>query len=188
MATNINVIRFILVGGLSLSVALYSPVASVGGKAVTASSPAARCNENTEGTPTDLAGTYSGSIAYSAKDLSGNATLEVGPLHALERFRFNRFSITAGTLKLTGRIISITTCGYTTVTMFFDHDAGSANTSDPPTILSLRACKSGRKFSLSNATTNPSRHTFSFCSDLVEIVDTGRWGRGCEPLRFSECR
>ena len=137
-----------------------------------------RCNENSESIQTNVEGTYPGTVDYTSGNLSGEATLEIGPMQALGALRFNPFSITSGSTKLSGRIIAITTCGYTTATLFFDADSPNQQP-DPTRVISLQACKSNnqRSFSMNNATVSPTPRSFVFTSTSAVIADHGNWGR-----------
>jgi len=141
-----------------------------------------KCTEMSEGIQTDLAGSYPGTVEFQQMGLSGDVLLVVEAQQEIDQLKFNPFSLTAtgnASLRINGRLIAVTTCGYTTVTMVIlapttDTNAGSARHS---TILSLRACKSGTALRLFNATTSTARPTFSFSSTPGSIKDNGRWGR-----------
>lgn len=137
-----------------------------------------RCNENSESIQTNLEGTYPGTVDYASGNLTGDATLEVGPMQALGALRYNPISITSGSTKLSGRMIAITTCGYTTATLFLDADSPN-QLPDPTRVISLQVCKSNNQHSLSlnNATVSPTPRTFVFTSTSAVIADHGNWGR-----------
>jgi hypothetical protein len=136
-----------------------------------------RCNENSESIQTNVEGKYQGTVDYPSGNLSGEATLEIGPMQSLGALRFNPFSITSGGTKLSGRIIAITTCRYTTATLFFDTDSPNQQP-DPTRVISLQACKGNNQhpFSLNNATVSPTPRAFVFTSTEAEIADNGNWG------------
>lgn len=136
-----------------------------------------RCNENSESIQTNLEGTYpADNFTFGA--LTGKPTLKIEPLQALNALKFNPFSITSDSTKLSGRIIAITTCGYTTATLFFDVDSSSKPLPDPTRVISLQVCKSHdqHSFSLKNATVSTTLRGFVFTSTSAVIADHGNWG------------
>jgi hypothetical protein len=137
-----------------------------------------RCNQNSESIQTNLEGTYPAD-KFTFGNLTGNATLEIGPLQALDALKFNPFSITSDSTKLSGRVVAITTCGYTTATLFFDVDSSNKPLPDPTRVISLQVCKSDdqHSFSLNNATVSTTLRGFVFTSTSAVIADHGNWGR-----------
>jgi hypothetical protein len=108
---------------------------------------------------TDLSGTYNGTANYSEGGLSGDATLTING---------NDFTITSGSSTQEGRVVAVTTCNYTAVTMMFGKSQTTATTGSQPAPLpavSLRARKArggltlesvggeSRQFSFSSAPT-----------------------------------
>jgi hypothetical protein len=86
---------------------------------------------------TDLSGTYTGTANYTEGGLSGDATLTISG---------NHFTMTSGSTTQEGRVVAVTTCNYTAVTMMFGKEQVSAPTGPQPAPLpavSLRARKVG---------------------------------------------
>lgn len=144
-----------------------------------------QCTEDSESIQTDLSGNYHGSVEYPSAALSGEADLEVASQQQIDKLRFNPFTLKTGgrsPVQISGRLIAITTCGYTTVTMLLDVPSGEKSAkAHPPTILSLRACKSGKSFRLQNATEIPGQRRLSFSATTASIDDSTRWGRCGRP-------
>ena len=84
-------------------------------------------------TQTDLSGTYAGTFNCDALGLTGDTTLTITG---------NDFTTADGK---TGRIVASTTSGYTAVAM----QVGGADPTAPPTIVSMRARKTGNRLTLS---------------------------------------
>lgn len=106
---------------------------------------------------TDLSGTYTGSVNYAEGGLTGDATLTITG---------NDFTMTSGSSTQEGRVVAVTTCNYTAVTMRFGKDAGPAapGTTPPPPLptVSLRARRTGNGITLS--TVGGESREFSFSS------------------------
>ena len=95
-----------------------------------------RCDPNAQ-EQTDLSGTYTGTANYTEGNLSGDATLTITG---------NDFTLTSGSTTLEGRVVAVTTCNYTAVTMMFGKPQTTASTgAQPPPLpaVSLRARKVG---------------------------------------------
>ena len=95
-----------------------------------------RCDPNAQ-EQTDLSGTYTGSANYTEGGLSGDTTLTITG---------NDFTMTSGSTTLEGRVVAVTTCNYTAVTMMFGKAQMTASTGAQPAPLpavSLRARKVG---------------------------------------------
>jgi hypothetical protein len=91
---------------------------------------------------TDLSGTYTGTANYPEGGLSGETTLTITG---------NDFTMTAGSSTQEGRVVAVTTCNYTAVTMMFGKAQTSAATGAQPAPLpavSLRARKVGSGLTL----------------------------------------
>ena len=105
---------------------------------------------------TDLSGTYTGRVGYTDATMSGDGSLTING---------NDFTLTSGSVTQEGRIVAVTTCNYTAVTMRFGKDApvapGQTPPPPPPTI-SLRARRTGGGLSLD--TVPGESHMFSFHS------------------------
>jgi outer membrane biosynthesis protein TonB len=84
---------------------------------------------------TDLSGTYTGTFNCDALGLTGDTTLTITG---------NQFTTADGK---TGRIVASTTRGYTAVALQAG-DVGTGPTATAPTIVSLRARKSGNRLTL----------------------------------------
>ncbi|HWT00667.1 MAG TPA: hypothetical protein VN256_10505 [Pyrinomonadaceae bacterium] len=87
---------------------------------------------------TDLSGTYTGRVGYTDVVMAGDATLTISG---------NSFTLTTGQMAAEGRIVAVTTCNYTAVTMRFGKDAAATPGQPPPTV-SLRARRTGGGLSL----------------------------------------
>jgi hypothetical protein len=86
---------------------------------------------------TDLSGTYTGRVGYTDVVMAGDATLTISG---------NDFTLANGQMTEVGRIVAVTTCNYTAVTMRFGKDATVAPGQTPPPPLptvSLRARRMG---------------------------------------------
>ncbi len=105
---------------------------------------------------TDLSGTYTGSVDYPEGGLSGDATLTITG---------NDFSMTSGSSTQEGRVVAVTTCNYTAVTMRFGKDAGPAapGTTPPPPLptVSLRARRTGNGITLASVSGESRQFSFS---------------------------
>lgn len=147
-------------------------------KSTVKTAPTKHCSENIQ---TDLSGKYSGKVEYPSAGLSGAVDLEIGPQQQVDQFRFNPFSLkTKGpsAIEVTGKLIVVTSCGYTTIAMALDNRVlEMPSQKQPSAILSLRACKTGKSFRLSNATMTTGQRSFSFTSDDAPTNDLGKWGR-----------
>lgn len=101
-------------------------------------------SRNLASTQTDLSGTYAGTFNCDALGLTGDTTLTVNG---------NEFSTADGK---TGRIVASTTHGYTAVALqtgalpTAPATPGATQTAAPPTIVSLRAHKSGNRLTLTS--------------------------------------
>ena len=84
---------------------------------------------------TDLSGTYTGTFVCDAAGMNGETTLTITG---------NQFTTSDGK---TGRIVASTTGGYTAVAL----QVGEASAGTTPTIVSLRARKSGDRLTLTSA-------------------------------------
>jgi hypothetical protein len=110
---------------------------------------------------TDLSGTYTGTANYTEGGLSGDATLTI---------EGNHFTITSGSTTQEGRVVAVTTCNYTGVTMMFGKEQVSAPTGPQPAPLpavSLRAKKVGGGLSLES--TEGETRQFSFSPVAVSV-------------------
>lgn len=94
---------------------------------------------------TDLSGTYAGTFNCDALGLTGDTTLTITG---------NDFTTADGK---TGRIVASTTSGYTAVAM----QIGGADPAAAPTIVSLRARKSGNRLTLSAVPGTAQKCTFT---------------------------
>ncbi|HJU56119.1 MAG TPA: hypothetical protein VJ715_16160 [Pyrinomonadaceae bacterium] len=85
---------------------------------------------------TDLSGTYTGRVGYTDIVMAGDATLTISG---------NNFTLTNGQMTAEGRIVAVTTCNYTAVTMRFGKDVTGAVMNPPPPLptVSLRARRMG---------------------------------------------
>jgi hypothetical protein len=105
---------------------------------------------------TDLSGTYTGSVDYPEGGLSGQATLTITG---------NDFTMTSGSSTQEGRVVAVTTCNYTAVTMRFGKDAGPAppGTTPPPPLptVSLRARRTGNGITLAGVSGESRQFSFS---------------------------
>ena len=103
---------------------------------VTAPVPTGRCDPMAQ-EQTDLSGTYTGRVGYTDVVMAGDGTLTING---------NDFTLTAGPITSEGRIVAVTTCNYTAVTMRFGKDTPVAPGQTPPPPLptvSLRARRVG---------------------------------------------
>lgn len=113
-----------------------------------------RCDPNTQ-EQTDLSGTYTGSVNYAEGGMSGDATLTVSG---------NNFTLTSGSSTQEGRIVAVTTCNYTAVTMRFGKDVAVEPSATPPPPLptiSLRAKRTGGGLSLTSVEGETRQFSFS---------------------------
>ncbi len=90
---------------------------------------------------TDLSGTYTGRVGYTDVVMAGDATLTISG---------NNFTLTNGQMTAEGRIVAVTTCNYTAVTMRFGKDVTGAVMNPPPPLptVSLRAVRTGSGLNL----------------------------------------
>src|SRR5215210_8357154 len=93
---------------------------------------------------TDLSGTYAGTFNCEAIGLTGETTLTING---------NEFTTADGK---TGRIVASTTGGYTAVAL----QMAGADATAAPTIISMRARKSGNRLTLASVTGAKQRCTF----------------------------
>jgi hypothetical protein len=100
-----------------------------------------RC-DNTKQDQTDLSGTYTGKLKHGDGPVM-DATLTVTG---------NTFTATSGSDTHTGKIVAVTTCGYTAVTMMME---------GAPQAMSLRAKKVGDNLTLASVPGEPQMVTFS---------------------------
>lgn len=103
--------------------------------ATTTAAPTTMAAQNMTSTQTDLSGTYAGTFNCDALGLTGDTTLTING---------NEFSTADGK---TGRIVASTTHGYTAVALQTGA-VPTAATTTAPTIVSLRARKSGNRLTL----------------------------------------
>ena len=105
---------------------------------------------------TDLSGTYTGSVDYAEGGLSGDATLTITG---------NDFTMTSGSSTQEGRVVAVTTCNYTAVTMRFGKDAGPTppGTTPPPPLptVSLRARRTGNGITMASVSGESRQFSFS---------------------------
>jgi len=102
-------------------------------------------------TQTDLSGTYAGTFDCAPLGLTGDTTLTITG---------NEFTTTEGK---TGRIVASTTAGYTAVAM----QVGGAEPTAAPTIISLRARKSGKRLTLSPVSGAVQKCTFTTARNVA---------------------
>ncbi len=98
--------------------------------------------DNTKQEQTDLSGTYTGKLKHGDGPVM-DATLTVTG---------NTFTATSGSDTHTGKIVAVTTCGYTAVTMMM---AGA------PSAMSLRAKKVGDNLTLTSVPGEPQMVSFT---------------------------
>ena len=112
-------------------------------------------------TQTDLSGTYAGTFNCDALGLTGDTTMTVNG---------HEFTLADGR---TGRIVGSTTGGYTAVALMLTPTAtgtaGAAATTTAPTVVSMRARKSGNRLTLTSVG-NPAMK----CSFTPSRVARGR--------------
>lgn len=104
---------------------------------------------------TDLSGTYTGRVGYTDVVMAGDATLTISG---------NDFKLTNGQMTQEGRVVAVTTCNYTAVTMRFGTDAAVAPGQTPPPPLptvSLRARRVGGGLVLETVPGEPRMFSFS---------------------------
>jgi hypothetical protein len=133
-----------------------------------------RCDPNTQ-EQTDLSGTYTGTVNYAEGGLSGDTTLTITG---------NDFTMTSGSSTLEGRVVAVTTCNYTAVTMMFGKGQTTATSGPQPAALpavSLRARRTGGGGGLSLASVPGERREFSFTSAGTGGGPRGRRGRRRTP-------
>ena len=113
-----------------------------------------RCDPNMQ-EQTDLSGTYTGTANYTEGGLSGDTTLTISG---------NNFTMTSGSASQEGRIVAVTTCNYTAVTMMFGKEQVSAASGPQPPPLpavSLRARKVGSGLTLESVGGEARQFSFS---------------------------
>ena len=116
--------------------------------------PTGRCDPNAQ-EQTDLSGTYTGTANYAEGGLSGETTLTITG---------NKFTMTSGSATQEGRVVAVTTCNYTAVTMMFGQEQTTAATGPQPAPLpavSLRARKVGSGLSLESVGGGSRQFSFS---------------------------
>jgi hypothetical protein len=116
--------------------------------------PAGRCDPSVQ-EQTDLSGTYTGTANYAEGGLSGETTLTISG---------NNFTMTSGSTTQEGRVVAVTTCNYTAVTMMFGKEQVSATAgAQPPPLpaVSLRAKKVGRGLMLESVGGETRQFSFS---------------------------
>ncbi|HEY0321858.1 MAG TPA: hypothetical protein VGC66_12930 [Pyrinomonadaceae bacterium] len=94
---------------------------------------------------TDLSGTYTGTLSCAGLGGGGEGTLTItGNQYT--------FAPTAGGTSISGRVVAVTTRGYTAVAMQYGESVAPppGGTSTPPVIVSLRARKNGDNLSLTS--------------------------------------
>lgn len=120
---------------------------------------------------TDLSGTYTGTVDYAEGGLSGDATLTITG---------NDFTMTGGSSTQEGRVVAVTTCNYTAVTMRFGKDAAVSPGTTPPAPLptvSLRARKMGNGLSLMSVPGETRQFSFRSAGATGGTMRRGRRGR-----------
>src|SRR5205085_8526736 len=125
------------------------------------------------GEQTDLSGTYTGTFNCGDAGATGEGTLTITG---------NTFTWTSGSDTKSGRITAVTTRGYTGVAMQF----GEATGTTPPTIVSMRAKKTGDRLTL--MTVPGANHVCSFApaGRGGGGRHRGRRGRGAMPATPAE--
>lgn len=125
-----------------------------------------RCDPMTQ-EQTDLSGTYTGRVGYTDVVMAGDATLTING---------NSFTLTNGQMTGEGRIVAVTTCNYTAVTMRFGKDVTGAVMNPPPPLptVSLRAQRTGGGLSLD--TVPGESRQFSFHSTGASGSGSGMGG------------
>ena len=91
---------------------------------------------------TDLSGTYTGKLKHG-NDPVADATLTITG---------NQFTGTMGTQTVSGRVVAVTTCGYTAVTMMHEGQ---------PRAMSLRAKRMGNGLTLTSVPGEPEQIMFT---------------------------
>jgi hypothetical protein len=133
--------RTIVAGDASISVQLAPGDEIVTDRPLQMPAQTGRCDPNMQ-EQTDLSGTYTGTVNYTEGGLSGDTTLTVSG---------NNFTMTSGSTTQEGRIVAVTTCNYTAVTMMLGKAQTSAASGDQPPPLpavSLRARRVGSGLAL----------------------------------------
>lgn len=128
---------------------------------------------------TDLSGTYTGTANYTEGGLSGDTTLTITG---------NDFTMTSGSTTLEGRVVAVTTCNYTAVTMRLGKDTTVAPGATPPPPLptvSLRAKRMGSGLSLTSVSGESKQ--FSFSSAGTSGGRRRGRRRGSKPSTVSAC-
>jgi len=100
-----------------------------------------RCDPNQQ-EQTDLSGTYTGKLKHG-NDPVADATLTING---------NQFTGTMGTQTVSGRVVAVTTCGYTAVTMMHEGQ---------PRAMSLRAKRMGNGLTLTSVPGEPEQIMFT---------------------------
>jgi hypothetical protein len=91
-----------------------------------------------QSTQTDLSGTYAGTFNCDALGLTGDTTMTING---------NEFTLADGR---TGRIVATTTGGYTAVALSLTPATTATTPTTAPTVVSLRARKSGNRLTLTS--------------------------------------
>ncbi|HEX8919915.1 MAG TPA: hypothetical protein VF766_00465 [Pyrinomonadaceae bacterium] len=113
-----------------------------------------RCDPNAQ-EQTDLSGTYTGTVNYPEGGLSGDTTLTING---------NKFTMTSGSTTQEGRVVAVTTCNYTAVTMMFGQEQVTATSGPQPAplpVVSLRARKVGSGLTLESVGGESRQFSFS---------------------------
>ena len=121
---------------------------------ITAPVSTGRCDPSVQ-EQTDLSGTYTGTANYAEGGLSGETTLTITG---------NNFTMTSGSSTQEGRVVAVTTCNYTAVTMMFGKEQVSTATGPQPAPLpavSLRARRVGSGLSLKSVGGETRQFSFS---------------------------
>jgi hypothetical protein len=115
-----------------------------GGGGMTAATTTTTAMTTAVSEQTDLSGTYTGTLSCAGIPVSGEGTL------AVTGNQFT-FTPTGGAGAANGRIVAVTTRGYTAVAMQFGESVAPppGGTSTPPVIISLRARRAGDRMALS---------------------------------------
>jgi hypothetical protein len=147
---------------------LIISVAFIGADLIVSGQGTGRCDPNVQ-EQTDLSGTYTGTSNYTERGLSGDTTLTITG---------NDFTMTSGSTTLEGRVVAVTTCNYTAVTMMFGKPQMTASTGAQPAPLpavSLRAKKVGDHLTLESV--GGETRQFSFSSIVGGGKPRGRRGK-----------
>jgi hypothetical protein len=146
--------RTIVAGDAPINGQLAPGDVLITGRPVQMPAQTGRCDPNAQ-EQTDLSGTYTGTVNYTEGGLSGDTTLTVSG---------NNFTMTTGSNTQEGRIVAVTTCNYTAVTMMFGKEQTSEATGPQPPPLpavSLRARRTGGGLTLESAEGEARQFSFS---------------------------